>query len=89
MAVGIGPGACDVTLGRVGSQLGTLLAALLSLGGIALTGRLPRPLWLCCVPGYFIGILIIYPLTGGEDAYELCPKSMLTDSVVMFNHKLV
>ena len=44
LIAGVGDGACDVTEGRVGSQIGTLLALLFTCGAFLTTGRkLPRP----------------------------------------------
>ena len=80
LAAGLDSSACDVTIGRLGSQIGTAMALVLSVGATAAVGRLPQPRWLLVVPVYFSSILLAY---GGywmfEDAhaYELCYGSAL------------
>ena len=76
LIAGVGDGACDVTEGRVGSQIGTLLALLFTCGAFLTTGRkLPRPCWLIVIPAYFLGVLVAHFVSNfgsGFSAYSLC-----------------
>ncbi len=75
LLVGLGDGACDVTQGRVGSQIGAFLALMFTCVAFLSTGRiLPRPPWLLVVPAYFLGVLVVYTAShfSRNDSLRLC-----------------